>query len=510
MEKFGAIDYGVIAIYMIAIFALGIVFSRRQKSLEEYFHASSSVPWWAVGISMMATLLSPISYLAGPGWIFVKDSREAVVDTLLFLAYVPLAALIWLPLWSRLRVMSIYEFLETRYHGSIRTLGAALFLIGQVFWVGTALVTAGLGFEQVSGFNGRWCVVAIAVLGTAYTSLGGMRAVIWTDVVQFAIFMIGYGAILVVLLHHFDWNPLEIYDIASTTVSAKTGYPHTKMVSFELDLTVEATVWALLFGRFIWSLSFGANQMTVQRLHATRSLREMLKSMYGGAVCLLLFTAVYVPCSWGFVAFYKQAPQLKAGIAHPDQVLPDFVARMLPYGFRSLIMAGVLAALMSSLDSAINSMSTVTLSDFYRRYIAKDASEKQLVKVAKILTLIFGLITLAFALWQYDRQGDTGMEKYGKLLNVIASPLVCFFLLGIFSRRTNTGGTVIGAMVGLAFVVVFNGIPGIVEQQLDWINWMWVGGLAIAVNLVAGYAASFLFPPPSPDALQRVYRKSND
>jgi len=171
------------------------------------------------------------------------------------------------------------------------------------------------------------------------------------------------------------------------------------------------------------------------------------------------------------------------------------------------LMAGVLAALMSSMDSAINSMSTVTLSDIYRRYIAKDASEQQLVKVAKILTLIFGLLTLAFALWQFDRQGDTGMEKYGKLLNVIASPLVCFFLLGIFSRRTNTGGAVIGAIAGIAFVVVFNGIPGIVEQQLEWINWMWVGGLAIVVNLSVGYVASFLFPPPSNDAVKSVYRE---
>jgi SSS family transporter len=498
---FGIFDYAVLIGYLVAVVALGLVFSRRQTSLREYYHAGASLPWWAVGISLLATTLSPITYLATPGWIFLKDSREVATAVLLGTLFFPLTALVWAPLWSRLRMMSIYEYLERRYHASIRSVGAALFLLIQVFWVGTALVTVGLGFEQVTDFDGRWCLAVIALLGIAYTVMGGMRAVIWTDVAQFVVFILGYGAILLVLIRQFAWDPLEIYRIASTTISENTGYPHTKLISFELDLTVEATFWVMIVWQVRAMLEFGVDQLRVQRLHATRSGRDMFKSLCGNALCLWIFSLLAIPAAWGFVAFYGQHPELGKDL-HPDQVLPDFAAHHLPVAFRSLIMAGVLAALMSTLDSSINAMSNVATSDFYRRYLAPSASEKQMVRLGKILTMVFGLIVLAFSLWQFDRQGDTALEKLLKLTNVVASPVVSFFLLGVFTRRANTAGVLIGAVVGIAFSVVFNGIPGIMEKQLDWINWMWVAGLAIMVNVVVGYVASLLFAPPPPESLK--------
>ena len=170
--KFNAIDYAVIAVYLVGIIALGMAFTGRQKSLKEYYHGGGNLPWWAVGISMLATGLSPISYLSGPGWIFIKDSRESIVHSLLGLAVIPLTAAIWLPLWSRVRVMSIYEYLEIRFHPAMRVCGAVLFIITTTLWVGTALVTAALGFEKVSGFDGRWCLVLITVVGTTYTVMG--------------------------------------------------------------------------------------------------------------------------------------------------------------------------------------------------------------------------------------------------------------------------------------------------------------------------------------------------
>jgi SSS family solute:Na+ symporter len=505
---FGLTDYTVLALYLLGMLVLGLVFYKRQTSLSEYYHASSSLPWWAVGVSLLATTLSPITYLASPGWIFLKDSREIATGVLLATIFFPLTALLWAPLWNRLRVLSIYEYLERRYHPSIRTIGAVLFILTQVAWVSTALVTVGLGFEQVTGFDGRLCLVVIALLGTAYTVVGGMRAVIWTDVAQFGVFILGYVAILFALLEHFSWEPLEIYRIASTTISEKSGQPHTRMISFELDLSVEASFWAMLMIYVQATLVFGVDQLRVQRLHATRSFWDMFKSQCGNALCFWIFAILAIPAAWGLVAFYSQHPDLHAAITHPDQVLPAFAAQHLPAVFRSLIMAGVLAALMSSLDSSINSMSNVATSDFYRRYWNPAASEKKLVAVGKGLTLLFGLLLLAFSISQFDRQGDTAFEKFVKLSNVIASPLVSFFLLGVFSRRANTGGVVVGAVFGVAFSVVFNGIPGVVEPQLDWINWMAVGLLATGVNLAVGYLASSCFVPPTRESLKDLtYRR---
>jgi SSS family transporter len=498
---FGILDYAVLAGYLVSVLGVGLAFARRQTSLDEYYHGGGNLPWWAVGVSMLANSLTPVTYLASPGWIFVKDSRELGTSVLLATIFLPLTALVWAPLWSRVRVMSIYEYLERRYHASIRSLGAVLFILFQVCWVGTALVTAALGFEKVTGVDGRWCLTVMVLLGATYTVLGGMRALIWTDLAQFIVFMVGYGAVLFALAKVFSWNPREIYHVASTTISQQTGHPHTQLISFELDLTVEATFWVMLLMNVRGMFEFGVNQLNVQLLHSTRSGREMFKSLCGNAISLWMFSLVAIPAAWGIVAFYAKHPELHANVTHPDQIVPDFAVRYLPAGLRSLVMAGVLAALLSTLDSSINSMSNVALSDFYRRYLVPTASEQQMVTTGKILTVVFATILLAFSVAQFDRHGATALEKLMTLTNVIASPLVSFFILGVFSRRTNTVGAALGAMAGIAFAVVFNGIPGIVEKQLDWINWMWVGGLAIIVNVVAGYAASLLFSPPPPESL---------
>lgn len=503
MPTFTSLDYTVIAAYLGGILLLGAWFSFRQNSLEEYFHAQASIPWWAIGISLLATSLSPITYLDGPGWVFEKDSRGSV-QTLVLGAFVmiPLAAAIWVPLWGRIRVLSIYEYLERRFHWSIRSLGAFLFILNSVFWIGTALVTAGLGFEKVTGFDGRMCLVIMAFLGTAYTALGGIRAVIWTDVAQFVVFILGYVSILVVLLSKFDWQPMEIFRIASETVSETTGYPHTQVVSFEWDLSIEATFWAVLFLRFIGALQYGTDQNHVQRLHVASSPWQMVKSMMGSYAAIILFSCVSIPAAWGFVAFGAKNPEWKATIDHPDQILPAFAVTFLPPVFRSLIMAGVLAALMSSLDSILNSLSSVTISDFYRRYWRPQASEKQLVNAAKIMTVAFGLLLMAFGLWQFDRQGDVALEKLTKLTNLVMAPMASFFLLGMFSRRANTPGAFMGALAGIAFGLVFNGFPGLMEPQVQGINWMWVGGLATLFNVAVGYCASYLFKAPPSESLE--------
>ena len=179
------------------------------------------------------------------------------------------------------------------------------------FLLGTALVTASMGFESVSGFDGRWCMVIIATLGTAYTVAGGMRAVIWTDVAQFAIFVLGYLAIGVVLLIHFQWQPVVIYETAASQISTLTGYPHTQLFSYELDLAVEATIWSILFVRLFEAVTFGSHQVRVQRLPCRGGLcRDMfIRAMVGSVACSLLFYAIVLPVSWGFVAFYARHPR---------------------------------------------------------------------------------------------------------------------------------------------------------------------------------------------------------
>lgn len=465
MDKFSIFDYLVIGIYLASMVVMGILFSGRQKSLKEYFHAGGNLPWWAVGISLIATHLSPISYLALPGWIFERDTRSSITGGLIdFLMVLPTAAL-WVPIWARLRVLSIYEYLERRFHPAVRSVGATLFIIYTVFWLSTGLVAASKGFESVSGFDGRLCLLVIGLLGAFYTVLGGMRAVIWTDVVQYVVFVGGYVMIAIVLLTHFD--PIEIWTLASNQVSERTGHPHTKLISSEWSLAVEGTLWVLLSGALVRALAFGTNQITVQRMHATRDRRTMFKALLANAVTGYGFVLFTVPVAWGFVAYYSQHPELKRQVAHPDMVLPHFVLLNLPLIMRSLVMGGVLAALMSTFDSALNSMSNVTNNDFYRRYLEPNRSEDHYVRVAKLLTLGFGLVLLAFALSQYDQQRGTAGEHFTRLTSLVSAPIGAFFVLGILSRRVNTPGVLCGAVAAIALSLGFNGLPPMVQPFLN-------------------------------------------
>jgi len=510
MAELTAWDYLVIAVYLVGVVLLGIYFSRRQKTLNEYFLASGNMPWWAVAISLHATLLSPVTFLGLAGWIYMKDSRAWVGLMVLIMPVMYLSAMLWVPVWQRLRFHSIYEYLEGRYHQAVRVFAAALFPISILFWVGNGLVTASKAFSAVSNVNVYICLVSIIILGTTYTMLGGARAVVWTDVIQAAVFFVGYAVSLWILLDHFDWEPTRIYDIASTTTSEKSIHPHATLMSAEFDLAIEATIWAIIVTEILRILSFGTNQTFIQRLLATGSRRNMIKAMIGKGGVDITFLAVGIATAWGLVAYYHENPAAATSIAHGDDVLAVFVVTQMPVLLRGVILAGLFAALMSTFDSALNSISCVTINDFYRRYFKRNASERHYVAVSRLVTVGFGFVLLLYAILQYGDSAATVNERLGKLNNLLVAPVLCFFVLGIISRRANTFGVLIGSIVGIIFAVLFQGIPGwfgppMFEQVGGWfappfegrkVNWMWIGGMATIVSLTSGYAASLLFASP--------------
>lgn len=497
-------DYLIIVAYLIGVVVVGMLFSRRQKSLREYFLASGDVPWWVVSISLYATLLSPISCLGIPGWIFSKDSRWTVGTVCVAAVAQVLAAFIWIPLWSRLQLQSINEYLERRYHQVVRFFAAVVFLVATIFWIGPGLVAAAMAFSIVTGVSAQYCIVAIVVLGTVYTTLGGARAVIWTDVAQFVVFLFSFTLIGCLLLAYFDWQPLRVYNIAASVISEETNYPHTQMVSTEFRLAVESTIWAILFFNLTSQIfPNSTTQVEVQRLMASGSRRNMFKAKIGSAAIQFLFMALVVAVSWGFVAFYYQNPSVRATMNHPDQVFTHYVGRYVPTVLRGVILAGLLAAMMSTFDSAINSMSTVTINDFYRRYIARHRSEQHYLIRSRYFTLGWGTLLLFFALWHLQHSESTVLERFGRLNVLLAAPVTCFFTMGLFSKRVNTVGAMLGGVAGITVALAFNGFPGWFEKWIEYdINWMWLGGFSMLVSLVIAYLFSLPFPPPPANKLK--------
>lgn len=497
-------DWAIIAVYIVGVLCLGLYFSRRQTSLREYFLASGKMPWWAVSISMYATMLSPLSFLGFSGWIFLKDSRWQFGGVILMsLVIYPVAAFLWIPLWGRLRMLSIYEYLEYRFHPAVRAFGAALFPIQMIFWIGNGLVTASQAFEQVvPGVSATQCLIAIVLLGTVYTMLGGSRAVIWTDVLQFFVFLFAYLIMGCVILSYFNWQPGEIYRIASSVQSEVTGYPHTQFISAEFNMAVEATIWAILFVNALEVLGFGSQQVVIQRLLASGGQRNMYKAMFGYIGVNVIWIVLAIVVTWGLVAFYHQNVAARDAIEHPDKVVPHFVVNYLQVVVRGMILAGLLAAMMSSFDSALNSMSSVTINDFYRRYFARNRSEKDYVAASRYCTLGWGVLLLLFALWQKGHSDSTALERVAKLHLLVIGPVLCFFVLGVFTRRATTFGALVGGFVTMAVALSLNGFPGLFEPNIEGYNWMWIEGISVIVGLPTGYVVSLFFPAPPPEKLK--------
>ena len=498
------VDYAVIAVYVVGVVALGLYFTKRQKSLDEYFLASGNMPWWAVAISLHATLLSPVSFLGVVGWIFLKDSRYYFGVTVVMVPVMLISALMWVPVWGKLRFFSIYEYLEHRYHQSVRVFAATLFPIGILFWVGNGLVVASQAFGSVSGVSVHVCLILIVSLGTIYTMLGGARAVVWTDVLQAFVFLLAFAVSALLILHQFEWQPGRVYQIASTVISKETGNPATQIFSFEFNLAVEATLWSILFMNLVQIVHFGTNQTFVQRLLATGSRRNMIKAMVGKGFFDLVFLVLAIVTALCLVAFYHENTEAAASIMHTDEVMAHFVVNEIPVVLRGVIMAGLFAALMSTFDSALNSVSSVTINDFYRRYFVREGTQRHYVMVSRIVTMGFGIVLLLFALWQHSHSDATVMERLGKLNNLLTAPMVCFFALGVLSKRANTFGVLVGGVAGIMVALVLQGFPGLFEPPLQGvqINWMWIGGFATLASIAVGYFASLLFPAPDREKIQ--------
>jgi len=507
MNRLSIWDYLIIGLYLIGVLVMGLVFSRRQNSLKEYFLASGALPWWAVSLSLYATSLSPISFLGICGWIYQKDSRMYFGSSLLVIISLPLAACIWVPLWDRLRPVSIYEYLERRFHPGLRTFGALLFPIQMIFWIGNGLVAASMAFYAVTGVSVVNCLIGIVALGTVYTMLGGSRAVIWTDVAQAIILVLGFIVIGLLLLQYFDWEPERIYNTASSVIS-EDGYSKTQLFSAEFNLSIEATIWAILLIKIVEILMFGTNQISVQRLMATGTKRSMFKALFGLVAVEVIFTFLAVAVAWGFVAYYHVNPEAAAVISQPDEVMAHYVVGHVPILVRGMIMAGLLAAMMSTFDSALNSMSGITISDFYKRYFLRNASEEHYVRSSRFVTLGWGILVLLFAVWQSGHSDATVVERVGKLNLLLLPATAIFFILGAFTKRCNTPGVLIGALASVVMALSFSGFPGLMQPWIDpdsfSINWVWLDGLCTVVGLLVGYLASYAFPAPCQDKLKEL------
>ena len=477
------LDWIVIAIYLVGMTGIGLYFYLREKRLStaDFFVGSRAIPFWAAGVSLYATNTSSISYIAIPAkafetnWQYLTNNLVAVLG-LMFVA-------IWIvPLLRRLDLMSVFHYLEIRFHPVIRTLASALCILVQIgSRLSVILFLPSLAIATMTGLDVVWCILLMGVVTIAYTALGGMKAVIWTDFVQ--LFVMFGGALFAIgfIVFSLDGGIGEFFAISAPEQKMK-------LLDWRWDLT-EATVWGFIFlVLFDVVLTFPKDQVLMQRVLSTKSGREAKRSVWmfaaimipGGFLFYLIGTALYV--------FYRSHPERMDPQMQIDAVFPLFIAAELPVGVTGLIVAGILAASMSTLSSIMNSVATLASVDFYEKAV-KNPNPRTSVRFAELMTVVTGLIGIgaAWLLSRYDIHSlfDVSIELAGLLGGGFAGA----YTLGMFTRRANWQGV----SIGIASAIVLT----TTAWTMDLVHPYFYLAISIMICIVVGYLASLAFPPPA-------------
>lgn len=467
-------DLLVVALYLAAVVAIGGVFARGQRSLKEFFLAGRAIPWWAAALSGMATMMSAVGYLGAPGQAYDGDWRYLQMRLAVFPALLITGFLV-LPFFYRLEVYTAYEYLERRFDRRTRLLAAVLFLLLKLFYTGVAIYAPALVVAEMTGWPLAWIVLGIGALTTLYTTLGGIRAVIWTDALQMVVLSAGILLALWLSVSQVEGGLPGVVAVASEAGKLQ-------FFDWSLDPTVEFTVWnGLIGGTFYLVSQYAVDQAEIQRFLTTTSVsgcrRAMVWSLLANAVLgIVLFfvgTALWV--------YYRQnAPEAPL---EADRVFPKFILEQIPTGLRGLVIAGVFAAAMSTVSSILNSLSAVVVRDL--RGFHEDEAHSGMAW-ARYATLGAGAAATALSL--YTAQLGNVLVAAGKIRGFFGGVLAGLFLLGMLSRRATAFGAFWGVLIGFAGVSLV--------AAFTPISWLWYTAFASLLTYGAGELLSRRGPGP--------------
>lgn len=435
-------DFIVLGIYLGGVVGLGCWFFKKSRTTEGFMVAGRALPGWVVGLSIFGTFLSSISFLALPGKAY-SDNWNGFVFSL----SLPIAAFIatryFIPYYRKGDAVSAYSHLEKRFGGWARTYAVICYLLTQVARTGAILYLVALALAPLTGFGVTTIIVLTGVLVTLYTLLGGIEAVIWTDCVQSVV--LAGGALLCSILL-FSWVPGGVSEVAR--VAADQG----KLSFGEFGLSLAApTFWVVLIYGLVMNLqNFGIDQSYVQRYATARSDRDAKASVWMGALIYLPVSAVFFFIGTALFVFYQVNPGLlPAGLAG-DSVFPHFIVAELPAGISGLLIAAIIAAAMSSVDTSLNSSATLMLCDVYKRYWRKDAGERESMLVLYGATLMGGLIGTGAAVAMTSVR--SALDAWWQLSGIFSGGMLGLFLLGMLARRAGSAAAGVGVTVGILVI----------------------------------------------------------
>ncbi|GBF18050.1 sodium/glucose cotransporter [Arenibacter sp. NBRC 103722] len=475
-KHLGIIDMLVIGLYFLTLAWMGYFFSKRQKSTEDYFKGGGRIPWWAAGLSIFGTALSAITFMAVPAKTFATDWSYFMLNMTIFLV-APVIVFWFIPFFRKLNVTTAYEFLESRFNLTIRLLGSLSFILFQIGRMGVVMFLPSIALNVVTGIDIFVCISLMGVVSMIYTIYGGIEAVIWTDVVQVIVLLGGAILSLVLMVTSIDGGLKEILEMAKE---------NDKFNIIDLDLSLkQPTVWVMLLGGIFANITtYGSDQTMVQRYLTTKTQKEAQKSVWTNAILTIPATLIFFFVGTTLFAFFKNYPsELNPTFENNDAIFPWYIVSELPTGISGLLIAAIFAAAMSSLSSSMNSAATSYATDIHFRFGWNKKTNE--LKIARKATLMIGIIGTIFAIMMATMDVKSLWDEFQKVLGLVIGSLGGVFLLGIFTKRANSIGVLIGIVVSI-MVQVYVGVT-------EPVHILVYSATGVISCFFVGYVASLFF-----------------
>jgi SSS family solute:Na+ symporter len=473
--RISAIDLAILILYLAGVTLFGARFRRGQQNLRDYFLGSRTAPWWALACSIVATETSTLTIIGTPGIAFAGNLGFLQLVIGYMVARVVLSVIL-LPHYFRGEFYTAYQLLEKRFGSRMKSVAASVFLVTRALAEGVRISAVGKVVSVAFGTGDRASILIITLLTLFYTFEGGMKAVIWTDVLQFALYISGSLAAFALLLHRIPggWP--------GVTQAAAAAGGKLRVFDFTFSLTRSYTFWSgVIGGTFLTMASHGTDQTMVQRLLAARSERESKAALLGSGVIIFIQFALFLVLGVMLFVYNQYLPFAIAG-GDRDRIFPEFVVRDMPVGLVGIVLAAIFAVAMSNASGSLNSLAASSMIDFRSRGIATSAGQPLLLRRSRMFTLLWGGVLGLLGLVHWGPVLEAGLTiasiTYGGLLGV--------FLLAIWNRRATENGAIAGMLAGIGAMIAV--------KLLSPLAWTWYVLAGTLVTFAVGSLASLAGP----------------
>jgi SSS family transporter len=483
--KFGATAWAVVGVYALLMVAMAVYFIRKKKDENDYFRGGNRIPWYVAGMSIFATMLSSITFIAIPTQAYLQDWRYFVM-AFFIIGMAPVAIYYYLPFFCRLGITSAYEYLERRFNLGVRLFGSAAFVVFMVCRVAVVTLLPAIALNAVTGISIDACILICGILTMVYCSLGGLEAVIWSDFVQGIVLMGGAVSVLVLLIMKTGGDGAHF----STFWNVASGYDKTKMWDFRLLFT-QPVFWVVAVQGLISNLSsYTSDQCVIQRYIATPDENATKRSLWFNGCMSVFAQIVFYGIGMALFAFYHTHPEaMDVTMPKGDSVLPIFMATEMPAWLAGLVIAAVFAATISTLSANLSSASTAVVTDFVKRF-KPDIPGRAQIRCGQVCTYVVGIIGVMAALTLARMESSALFDNFNKYIAMLTAGLTGLFFMGVFMPRIKG----VAAVLGLAsnYFVCFS--CEILHCDVFGLRFhpFLLGGIGLVVCVLVAYVSSFV------------------